>query len=81
MELATPLLPTRAIPAGDNPYASSLAQYLDPLSIPLPPSPDINPILVPPALPRITFSERNEDHEYRGSVNQVENLGKVFHPP
>jgi hypothetical protein len=59
MELATPLLPTRVMLDVNNPL-SLLAPYLDPLSIPLPPSPDNHPSS---SSSLITLSDRNAHHE------------------
>ncbi|KAF8812890.1 hypothetical protein BYT27DRAFT_7335353 [Phlegmacium glaucopus] len=50
MELATPLLPTRAMLDVNSPHLGSLVHHLDPPSIPLPPSPRNDPTSLSPAL-------------------------------
>jgi hypothetical protein len=62
MELATPLLPTRVMLDVNN-LLSSVTPYLDPLSIPLPPSPDNHPLSISPALSQIILSDGNIQHE------------------
>ena len=62
MELATPLLPTRVMLDMNNPL-SLLAPYLDPLSIPLPPSPDDHPSSSSPTPSLIILSDSNAHHE------------------
>jgi len=82
MELATPLLPTRVMLDVTSPHVSAFAPYLDPPSIPLPPSPDNDLTSSSPALSQIILSDRNNDHEHPDSVvDKVENLEQALHPP
>ena len=80
MELATPLLPTRAM-FDMNILDSSPAPCLDPSSIPLPPSPDNHSSSNSP-LSQIISSDRNAHYE-RSDLEGIElhHLEKALHPP
>ena len=83
MELATPLLPTTSVMLDLNSlHIGLLSPYLDPPSIPLPPSPENHSISSSPSASRVTLSDKNIYHERPDSaMSELERLAKVFHPP
>ena len=81
MELATPLLPTISI-LDTNIPVSSPAPYVDPSSIPLPPSPDNHPSSSSPTLSQIILSDGHAHHEGTdlASIEQ-DHVARALHPP
>ena len=81
MELATPLLPTRAM-LDTNVLVSLPTHYSDPSSIPLPRSPDNHLTSSSPTLSQIILLDGNTHHEPSDLASiEPDHLARALQPP